>query len=414
MKIRRKYLFYALAFTSAIISAIVVGIDTTITELFIDNPWAFGISCFLVGILITLLIGLILSIPIGNNQSIGSKFIDPSFKHLRLVRKNELKYHIIAGMSNSLLTLSYFILLITLREPSVVLPFSQIVILYLLVVDSFAEKNVPTLIEIQSAVIVTFGAILGSITLSGEISLMALAIVFLIYCPAWALFSIYQRKLKLLKVERKHNDAINIRFWNVVFGCIFTLVFVSIYDLTQNTSHIMEGLNASVQNFGWVALTMSVTFFAFVFYIRALGIGKASITQAVRSSVIIFTIPVSILLAFLGIIPLFSLDPVWLIIKFIGIILIILGILSFALTLTKAYIFIKIKPGAPIEKVMKQLWNIRGVTRVTAVAGKYDFIIKIRTRTLVKGYEQIIRKVEEIPGIKEYRWQSVLREWEDI
>ena len=72
------------------------------------------------------------------------------------------------------------------------------------------------------------------------------------------------------------------------------------------------------------------------------------------------------------------------------------------------------KPGFPIEKAMQQLWNIPGVIRVTAVAGQYDFIVKIRTRTLVKGYERIIRRIEDIKAIKEYKWQSVLKEWENI
>ena len=63
---------------------------------------------------------------------------------------------------------------------------------------------------------------------------------------------------------------------------------------------------------------------------------------------------------------------------------------------------------------MQKLWDISGVNRVSAVAGDYDFIIKIRTRTLMKGYEKIIRKIESIEGIKEYKWQSVLKEWEDI
>jgi len=94
--------------------------------------------------------------------------------------------------------------------------------------------------------------------------------------------------------------------------------------------------------------------------------------------------------------------------------LVILGIVTFALTLVKAYIFIRMKPGYPIEETMQNLWKINGVNRVTAVAGDYDFIVKVRTRTLVKGYERIIRKLETIPGIKEYRWQSVLKEWEDI
>jgi DNA-binding Lrp family transcriptional regulator len=97
-----------------------------------------------------------------------------------------------------------------------------------------------------------------------------------------------------------------------------------------------------------------------------------------------------------------------------GTILILLGIITFALSLLKAYVFINVKPGYHIEETMNKLWNIRGVTRVTAIAGKYDFMIKIRIRTLVKGYEKIIKKIEEIESIKEYKWFSVLREWEEI
>lgn len=92
----------------------------------------------------------------------------------------------------------------------------------------------------------------------------------------------------------------------------------------------------------------------------------------------------------------------------------VLGIISFALNLVKAYIFITIKPGYSIEKTMQELWDIRGVTRVTATAGTYDFIVKIRIRALVKGYEKIIRKIEHIESIEKFKWESVLKEWEDI
>ena len=85
MKIRRKYLFYALAFTSAIISAAVASLDATISSLYITDPWAFGVSCFIVGIFISLLITLIFSIPVKKGKSLGSKIIDPSFKRIRLV-----------------------------------------------------------------------------------------------------------------------------------------------------------------------------------------------------------------------------------------------------------------------------------------------------------------------------------------
>jgi len=177
MKIRRKYLFYALAFTSAIITAGVSTIDAAIGARYIPNPWAFGFSCFIVGIFISLIIVCIFSIPI-KGRSLGSRVIDPSFKRLRLVRKEELKYHILAAVGNSILTIGYLTLLSMFGDPSTVLPFSQIAILYLILIESITEKNIPTLSEIQSSLIVTFGAILGSITLTGTITLESFAIVF--------------------------------------------------------------------------------------------------------------------------------------------------------------------------------------------------------------------------------------------
>lgn len=414
MRIRRKYLFYALAFTSAIIAAAVSAIDAKIiNQVIIGDPWAFGVSCFIVGTLISFLIVLVFSIPL-KGKSLGSKIIDPSFRRLRLVRKEELKYHALAGLGNAILTVGYFFLLSMLGDPSTVLPFSQIAILYLILIESITEKNIPTLTEIQSSLIVTFGAILGSISLTGIISLKSIAIVFLVVNPAWILFSIYQRKLKLLKIDNRPNDALNIRFWNVVFACIFVIILVNFYDFIMGSQHFITGITASINHFDWIALTMGVTFFSYVFYIRALGIGKASVTQAVRASIILFAIPFSLLLSYLGIIPPFTTDPTMILIKMIGIILVILGIVSFALSLLKAYIFIRMKPGYPIEETMNKLWNIHGVTRVAATAGPYDFIVKIRTRTLMKGYEQIVRKIENIKAIKEYKWESVLKEWEKI
>lgn len=413
MIIRKKYLFYVLAFTSSIIAAIVATIDTTISQLYIPNPWAFSFSCFIVGIVISLFIILIFSIPI-RGRNLGSRIIDPSFKRLRLVRKQELKYHLLAALGNAVLTLGYLTLLSILGDPSTVLPFSQIVILYLILIESITEKNIPTLSEIQSSIIVTFGAILGSISLTGNISLESLVIVFLIVNPAWVLFSINQRKLKLMKIDNRPNDALNIRFWNVVFACVFTAIIAIIFDIIIGSNHFIAGVEASIKYFNWVALTMAVTFFSYVFYIRALGIGKASITQAVRSSTVLFAIPFSILISYFNIIPPFTTDPTMILIKIIGTSLVILGIVTFALTLVKAYIFVSVKPGYDIEETMEKIWDIRGVTRVSAISGKYDFIIKIRIRTLVKGYEQIIRKLENIESIKKYQWQSVLKEWEKI
>ena len=413
MRIRKKYLFYVLAFVSSIIAALVSSVDATISSLYIKNAVVLGLACFLVGVPLTFLIILAFSIPIGE-KSLGGRVIDPSFKRVRMVRREELKYHVLAGLGNAIMTLGYFSLLAIFGDPSVVLPFSQVVILYLLIVESLTEKNIPTLVEVQSSVIVTFGAILGSISLSGTLSVEALLVVFFVVNPGWVLFTLYQRKLKLLKIDGRPNDSLNIRFWNVIFGCLFISLIVLFYDLFSGSSLFIETINAIILHWNWVALTMFLTFFSYVLYIRALGIGKASVTQAVRASTIIFVIPFSLMLAYFGVIDYFSMNPVLLVIKLIGVILIVLGILSFALTLVKAYIFIRVKPGYSIIDIMNKIWDIRGVNRVVATTGPYDIVAKIHTRTLVKGYENIIRKLESIEGIAEYKWQSVLKEWEEI
>jgi DNA-binding Lrp family transcriptional regulator/uncharacterized membrane protein len=413
IKIRRKYLFYILAFTSAILAAIVTGFDA-ISQTYIADPSALGVACFILGVIVAIIFSVFFSIPF-KNKNIGAMTVDPSFRGIRLITKKELPYQLLSGFGNAFMTIGYFWLLsIYLGNVSVVLPFTQVVILYLVIIESFDEKDTPTLLEIQSAIIVTFGAVLGSISLTGNIDLTALAIVFLVINPGWVLISIYQRKLKRLKIKDKPNDAINIRLWNVIFACVFTIIIVFGLDLVNNTDHLISGITGSYDYFFWVGLIAIGTFFSYIFYIRALGIGKASVTQAVKASTIIFSIPVSIALAYFGFGTELTSDPVMIVVKIMGIVLIMLGILSFALTLTKAYIFIKKKPKYSIEEMMNNLWKIKGVDRVTVVAGDYDFIIKIRTRTLVKGYERILRKVEEVPGIKEYKWQSVLKEWEDI
>ena len=411
IKIRRRYLFYILAFTSAIIAAIVAGIDTIAGDL-IDDPWSLSLSCFILAFIISFLISILLSIPI-KGKSLGGRTIDPTFKRIRLIKKEEIIYHLLAGLGNAVMTIGYFALLLEFADPSVVLPFSQIVILYLVIVESITEKDTPTLVEVQSSLIVTFGAILGSISLSGTLSLNALIIVFLVINPGWMIFSFFQRKLKTMKINEGPNDAINIRLWNVIFALMFTSLLIIIYDLYQGSSYFISGINASIEYFGWMGIIAIGTFFNFVLYIRALGIGKASVTQAVKASIIVFSIPVTIVLSYFGYTT-FTTDPILILMKIIGIILMMLGITSFALTLTKAYIFIKMKPGYPIDDTMKKLWSIKGINRVTAVAGEYDFIIKVHTRTLIKGYERILKKVQEVPGIKEYKWQSVLKEWEDI
>ena len=413
MKIRKKYLFYVIIFTSAVFGAINSGVDATVSSLYVTDPFALGLATFIFGVPVSLFFGILFSLKLGG-KSLGSKVADPNFERLRLVKKKELKYQLLSAFGNASYTMGYYVLFVLLNDPSVVIPYTQVVILYLVAIESINEKDMPTLSELESIIIVTFGAILGSISFSGGLNLESLAVVFLVINPAWVIFAVYQRKLKWLKINGKINDSINIRLWNVVFSCVITAVMILIYDSLMGTNHFLRGIYESMKNFFWVLLIALGAFFSLVFYIRGLGIGKASVAQAVKSTTIIFSIPVTLLIAHLGIIEPFPMDPTSLVIKSIGITIMILGITSFALNLVKAYIFIRIKPGYLIEEIMDEIWKIRGVTHVSATAGKYDIIVKIRIRTLVKGYENIIRKIESVKGIRNYKWQSVLKEWDTV
>ncbi len=407
IRIRKRYLFYILLTASSLIAAVTTSIDGVISYFYIKNPWIFCVSVFLVGVFITIFLSLFLSIPVGG-KSIGSR-IDPSFRRVRLIKRDEVGYHVMAGIGNTVNTLGYFYILSVFIDPSAVLPFFQVVILYLLITESLSEKDTPTLAEIESSIIVTFGAIMASISLSGEINVMALLVIFLIMNPGWVVLAIYQRKLKLMKINKKPNDSINIRLWNVIFTTVFTSVIVLLYSRT----YFIDSIRTASKYYPWLSLTMGVTFFAYVLYIRALGLGKASISQAVKASTIIFVIPFSILLSRYMDFS-FSANPTLLIIKIMGIVLVVLGVMTFALTEVKAYVFINAKGNQSIDELTKKIWHIRGVTAVSALAGKHDVLAKIRIRTLGKGYERIIRKLEGIDGIEKFSWESILKEWEEI
>jgi len=355
MRIGKKYLLYALLITSSFITAAVTALDSYISSVYIKNPWAFGFALFFIGFFSTFFLTVVLSIPY-KRKSLGSRLIDPSFKRIRFIKKKELKYNLAAGFMNATNTIGYCVLISLVYDPSVLLSFSQIVILYLLLIESFTEKNIPTLAEIQSSVIVTFGAILASISLQGEIDIPSLVIVFLLINPTWAFFSIYQRKLKMIRINGKLNDSINIRFWNVAVSFLFIFIIILIWDIFFGTNYFFEGVNASFAFFPWIFLTMGITFFAYVLFIRSLGIGSASVSNAIRSSTIIFGLPFSFILASYGLSP-FIADPVMLLIKLIGMILIVLGIISFALTIVKAYIFIEINLVIP-EKIFYTNYGI--------------------------------------------------------
>lgn len=418
MLLRKRYLYLFLVLASSFIAVIVAGLDTYITSEFIKVytldkiPWLFGLSTFIVGTFVTLILCFILSIPI-KKRKIGS-ILDPSFNGLRFIKKNELKYHLLAGFGNSISTIGYFYVLCQFIDPSAVLPFTEVVILYLLIIESVSEKNSPTLIEVQSCIMVMFGAILGSISLTGEFNFKALAIMFLVVNIGIAMVTIYQRKLKLKYINDKPNDSINIRIWNLIFTLIFTIIISYLFDILYGSTNLKYGFDASIQFFWLIAISMLITFLSVVLYIRALGIGKASVTQAIRSSKLLFSLPMTFILSIFIIVPIPN-TPTLIIIKIIGLILVFLGIISFALTESKAFVFIKLEQKSKASYAIEEIKKIKGIDTISVIyAEKYDIISAVRIRTLLKGYTQIIKKLENINGIESVKWISILKEYENI
>ena len=88
IKIRKRYLFFVLAFSSAIIAALNSGVDAVAGNL-IDNFWILSVSCFILAAFASLLYSGILTIPF-KGKSIGALTFDPSFKGVRLIQKKEL------------------------------------------------------------------------------------------------------------------------------------------------------------------------------------------------------------------------------------------------------------------------------------------------------------------------------------
>jgi drug/metabolite transporter (DMT)-like permease len=325
---RKRSLFYFLLFTAAILDSIVAIFDAKMMML-IKDPFAFADAFFIVAMLICLLLVLFFSTGT-RKRSIGS-FIDPAFKRIRMVKRKELPSHLLAGIGNATNTIAYFALFFFFTDPSSVLPFFQVVLLYLVLIEAFSEKNAPTIAEVEASVAVVFGAIMMSMT-RGIPEPNALIIVFLIMSPASALFIIYQRKLKSMTFGNLSNDAINIRFWNVFFTMIFSLFF----SLIISPRSILLAFEAISMNFSLIATATTLSTISFILFIRALGISSASIAQAVKSASLIISLALSLLMGRLA-----GIESTFALLKIMGAVLVVLGIVDISFTEVRSFLFVK-------------------------------------------------------------------------
>lgn len=449
-KISRKYTFIILAVLSGIIGAIWVAIDNYVGTAIIDNEYAFAIQSMLIGIIVSILFVLILWIPISKkplenlkakfsknkktrsidqqseeiDQPILSKkkirrkysflgqYIDPQFYGIKIPNKKMFLWLGLSGFFSGIQTLVYFILIKNM-DISVFLPASQFVVVYLIIGDLVIDKSKPAAIEIQSIIMIIMGVMLAAIDISssGSISWVNLVLVFLVLNSTAAIYVIFQKKAVSVKDSKGITlDSTNIRLWTLFFMSFFTIIFTLPFMKAEGWSLFKSTF---VKGLFPIAISMLLVYIARIFYVRALSMGKMSIVNTLSSISVVAGIPITLI----G--HIFSKDAfilptgdyawiVWLL-RGIGAILVFVGIVGLSMSEVKIMIFAKVKGGEICD--IAKIKSIPGVERVSAITGRFDLMIILRSRTIGRGYQPIVDQLASMPCLDEIVSSTILKEW---
>jgi len=410
--ISKKFEFYLLALFSGVFASFYVLMDAYGLKAIIPDPYVYSLLCEWIGLTTCLLYLLILSIPIvirGRKRPIGY-YLDSNFQGLKIPRGKSLQYVLGAGLVASGSTITYFIA-VSFSDPSMMLPLMRFSTIYLLIIDFIREKDVPSAIEIESILSVTLGAFL--VTLSkGQFDPYTIIITLVVMNGCFTAYTTFMKKLQEISENGKKNDSLNLRFWSLFFLTLFLSIMIMPF-LDKTRVKMIQKLLFSPVIFIFFTANMGFAFLSYVMYIRALGKGKMSIVNAIVSINIILGIPLTFLGAKLApnIFESVSYEIFLWIIKIVGTIFVIVGILVLSLSEVKAYILLRVGSKHTTD-ILDKIYEIRGVESVSAVAGDYDYVVKLRIRTLGKTYNIIVREIEKIEGIIQIMSLPIIKEWE--
>ena len=372
------------------------------------NPLVYGFLAQWVSFLVSVVLVAILSIRItrqGRRQSIGYD-LDPDFDRLRILPKRPMIYLAIAGFFAGISTLSYYILAGS-ADASSMLPYGQLVIIYLLVGDLLAEKDTPTIVEIQSIVSILFGVLLIGSTPSG-FDIGALIIVLGPMNISSAFVTYYQRKTKRYEIRPGLRvDSLNMRIWSLlVLNSVMSLLMVPM--LPADSLQMM--IDYFVPLFWMMVGSGAATFLSLIMYVRALGKGSMSIVNSLSAVSVVLGVPVTLVgnLFIPGGFGVIDTQPFMWILTILGIILVMLGILALQASEVRSIVVIKVKPQT--GDLLPQLFDIKGVEKVAALGGPLDYLLTIKSRTLAKTNSMVLKKIQKINGIDRIETLVVMRD----
>jgi len=373
------------------------------------NPLVYGFLAQWVSLLVTVLLVAIVSLRRmvnGRKQPLGYN-LDPDFDRLRMLPRKPMLYLIVSGFFAGISTLSYYVLT-SAADASAVLPYGQLVIVYLLMGDLLAEKDTPTIIEIQSVVSILFGVLLIGAT-PGGFDIFSLLIVLGPMNISAAFVTYYQRKTKRYEIRPGLRvDSLNMRVWSL-------LVLNSVMSLMILPMMPADSWQVMIDNFVpllWPMVGSSVTIFlALVMYARALGKGSMSVVNSLSAISVVLGVPVTLIgnAILPGAFGVIESDPFMWILTILGIILVMIGILALQAADVRSIVLVQVKP--LIGDILPALFDIRGVEKAAALAGTHDYILTIKSRNLAKTRTKVLRKIQEIPGIDHIETLVIVKEY---
>lgn len=406
---RAKTVFYFLASISGVLYAFAVSSDIFTYRVFLPNPIAFALAEQWLALLFTVILLFVLSIPTNRlrRRSLGTR-LDRSFSHIALPSKKVLLDIILAGVFAGVATFAYYYVAGISGDVSAIIPFSRFSLIYLMIGDLILIRDWPSPIEALSILAITFGVILVGIT-PGIFDPHLLLFVIIIWAGTIAVSVFFQSRAKRTEIRLGATmDSLNLRLWLL----LFLNLFMTLLMLPLITPDVVVLLIAQLPIAApWLLLPIGLTFLSLIAYLQALGRGKMSVVQSVGSVAIILGIPLTLMGAFLfpGVFNPPASDFLSWLLKLTGTIFVIAGIVALSMSEIPGYVLVKLRYGT--GDIMGELRRIHGVRRVSAISGKWDYLIRIDIRSLSSARVKTLKLIEEIPGVVDMETLLIFREW---
>ncbi|MEM2906863.1 MAG: EamA family transporter [Candidatus Odinarchaeota archaeon] len=405
----RKIKLIILPLISAVLTAVYVEMDKFLLTKFIPDPFAFSFISLWLGSIALIIFMFIMITPLKRGQRLG-EYLDPNFRAIIIPKGGLLYWILIAAISGAVSTFTYF-QIISLSSPSLVIPFSKLIIVYLIVLESMSDRDAPTIIEVQSIILILTGIFLMAV---GDVAFnpLTIAIVLGPYNISGVVFTVALRNAKKRLYMNQRVDSLNIRLWVLLLNSVFTSIIFAPFIITPTGIGYLSTLTPTLVLL--IIVDMMAATFASITYIRALGVAKMSIVNSILAFTVILGIPFTLLGN--AIIPggfgTVNLTGIYGMLTFIGASLIMVGIITIAITQVKGYLLIYLDGGA--EPILKKLMKVKGLTKVSAVSGEAMLIAELKIRSLGKAYRKIVTELEKITGIKTVRTLTSIKEWEKL